>query len=193
MRVGLTYDLRDDYLAEGYSPEETAEFDSLVTIDGLDDALRAQGQQTDRIGNARRLVERLADGDRWDLVFNIAEGLQGLGREAQVPAILDVYQIPYTFADPLVAALCLHKGFTKMVVRQAGRADPRFRLVQRPEDIARVHFPFPCLPSRWARGPGKGLGRTPRSAMRRAAASAWACWSGSASQFWWRPSCPAGS
>ena len=63
------------------------------------------GHQTDRIGNGRRLVERLAAGDRWDLVFNIAEGLHGLAREAQVPAILDLYEIPYTFSDPLVLAV----------------------------------------------------------------------------------------
>jgi D-alanine-D-alanine ligase len=173
MRIGLTYDLRDDYLAEGYSPEETAEFDSMVTIDGLDDAVRAQGHQTDRIGNARRLVERLAGGDRWDLVFNIAEGLHGLGREAQVPAILDVYGIPYTFADPLVAALCLHKGFTKTVVRQAGVPTPDFALVQRPEDIAQVQLPFPLFAKPVGEGTGKGIG--PNSKIRDAAALRTVC------------------
>jgi D-alanine-D-alanine ligase len=157
MRIGLTYDLRDDYLADGYSPEETAEFDSIVTIDGLDDAIRAQGHQTDRIGNARRLVERLAAGDRWDLVFNIAEGLHGLGREAQVPALLDLYQIAYTFGDPLVAALCLHKGFTKMVVRHAGVPTPDFALVQRPEDLETVHLPFPVFAKPVGEGTGKGI------------------------------------
>jgi D-alanine-D-alanine ligase len=168
MRIGLTYDLRDDYLAEGYSEEETAEFDALVTIDGLDDAVRAQGHSTDRIGNARRLIQRLAHGDRWDLVFNIAEGLHGLGREAQVPAILDVYEIPYTFADPLVAALCLHKGFTKTVVRHAGVPTPDFALVERHEDVAHVALPFPLFAKPVGEGTGKGIG--PTSKIRDAAA-----------------------
>ena len=88
MRIGITYDLRDDYLAEGYSETETAEFDRADTIDALATALRELGYEVDRIGRAKRLVERLARGDRWDLVFNISEGLRGLCRESQVPSLL---------------------------------------------------------------------------------------------------------
>ena len=65
------------------------------------------------------------DGRRWDLVFNIAEGLHGLGREAQVPALLDAFEIPYTFSDPLVLSLTMHKGLTKRVVARFGHRDPR--------------------------------------------------------------------
>ena len=72
------------------------------------------------------MIERLAHGDRWDLVFNIAEGLHGVAREAQVPTILDLFQIPYTFSDPLVMALALQKHLTKMVVRDSGSAHGRF-------------------------------------------------------------------
>ena len=97
MRIGLTYDLRAEYLALGYGEEETAEFDQQGTIDSLADAIESLGHTVDRIGSARALVNRLAKGDRWELVFNIAEGLYGYGREAQVPAILDVYGI----ASPL--------------------------------------------------------------------------------------------
>ena len=138
MHIGLTYDLRADYLAAGYSEEETAEFDQPATIAALQSALKTLGHQTDRIGNGRQLVQRLAAGDRWDLVFNIAEGLHGLAREAQVPAILDLYQIPYTFSDPLVMALALHKGLTKAVVRAAGVPTADFALVERIEDVDRV-------------------------------------------------------
>jgi D-alanine-D-alanine ligase len=80
MKIGMTYDLRDDYLGEGYTLEETAEFDRADTIDALDEAIRACGHETERIGNAKQLVQRLARGERWDLVFNIAEGLHGMGR-----------------------------------------------------------------------------------------------------------------
>ena len=45
MRIGLVYDLRDDYLAEGWTPEEAAEFDSVSTIDALDNALRFLGHE----------------------------------------------------------------------------------------------------------------------------------------------------
>ena len=136
MRIGLTYDLRSDYLAEGYSEEETAEFDRPDTIDAIESALRSLGHETDRIGHARRLVERLAAGDRWDLVFNIAEGLRGFGREAQVPALLDLYGVPYTFSDPLVLALTLHKGMTNHVVRDLGLPVAPFAVVADEADLA---------------------------------------------------------
>src|SRR5262249_61627594 len=96
MKIGLTYDLRQEYLAQGYSEEETAEFDRPDTVDAIEQALWQLGHDTDRIGHARQLVERLAAGDRWDLVFNICEGLTGPAREAQVPALLEVYGIPCT-------------------------------------------------------------------------------------------------
>ncbi|HET6472710.1 MAG TPA: hypothetical protein VFG38_12775 [Pseudomonadales bacterium] len=164
MRVGLTYDLRAEYLALGYGDEETAEFDQPGTIDALAGAIESIGHGVDRIGSARSLIGRLAKGDRWDLVFNICEGLSGYGREAQVPAILDVYGIAYTFADPLAASLCLHKGWTKMIVRTAGVPTADFAIIEAPGDVARVGLPFPMLAKPIAEGTGKGV--TPKSVVR---------------------------
>ena len=158
MRIGITYDLRADYLAAGYGEEETAEFDRPDTIEAVEEALRVLGHEPDRIGNAWRLVERLAGGDRWELVFNIAEGLFGIGREAQVPAILDLYQIPYTFSDPLVMALSLHKAMAKAVVRDAGIPTPDFAAIERLEDLDRVSLPYPVFAKPVAEGTGKGIG-----------------------------------
>lgn len=157
MHIGLTYDLRCEYLAAGYSEEETAEFDRPDTIEALEDALRQLGHTADRIGNARALVARLALGDRWDLVFNIAEGLYGIAREAQVPAILDVYQIPYTFSDPLIMALSLDKGLAKVVVRQAGVPTPDFAIVRNPSELESLDLAFPLFAKPLAEGTGKGV------------------------------------
>lgn len=157
MHVGMTYDLRDDYLAMGYGEEETAEFDRLSTIEGIEGALGRLGHRPERIGQGRRLVERLAAGDRWDLVFNIAEGLRGIGREAQVPAILDLYGIPYTFSDPLVLSLTLHKGLTKRILRDAGLPTSPFREVARLEDLDGWDIPYPLFAKPLAEGTGKGI------------------------------------
>ena len=165
MKIGITYDLREQYLAEGYGEEETAEFDRADTIDSIENALRQLGHETDRIGHARELVQRLASSDRWDLVFNICEGLRGTGREAQVPAILDLYEIPYTFADPCVMSVCLDKGVTKSVVHNIGVPTPRFAIVLDEERIAELvdHCPFyfPLFAKPIAEGTGKGV--TPAS------------------------------
>ena len=157
MVIGLTYDLRSDYLKEGFSEEETAEFDRESTIVAIEKALQELGYTTDRIGHVRSLVTRLARGDRWDMVFNICEGMYGIGREAQVPAILDAYNIPYTFSDPLVLTLTLHKGMTKHVVRDAGIPTPDFALVERESDIEKVTLPYPLFVKPNAEGTGKGI------------------------------------
>lgn len=168
MHIGLTYDLRQDYLAVGFSEDETAEFDRPDTIEAIERALRELGHATDRIGHARSLVERLARGDRWDLVFNIAEGLTGIAREAQVPAILEVYGIPCTFSDPLVMALTLHKGLTKTVVAAAGVPTPRFAVIEQLSDLDSLDLPYPLFAKPVAEGTGKGI--TPASKVRDAAA-----------------------
>jgi D-alanine-D-alanine ligase len=155
--IGLTYDLRAEYLAMGYSMDETAEFDQDETIVAIETALQQLGFETDRIGNAGQLMKRLVQGCRWSLVFNIAEGLYGFGREALVPSMLDAYQIPYTFSDPMVMALTLHKAMTKHVLRDLGIPTPDFFLVETTDDIEKVRLPFPLFAKPVSEGTGKGI------------------------------------
>jgi len=157
VRVGLTYDLKDDYLALGFSEHAVAEFDSLATIDAVAGALESLGHEIERIGHVRSLAARLVAGVRWDLVFNIAEGAAGFGRESQVPALLEAYEIPYTFSDPLVCALTLHKGMAKHVARGCGVATPNFALVATVEEAAAVTLPLPLFVKPVAEGSSKGV------------------------------------
>jgi D-alanine-D-alanine ligase len=157
MKIGITFDLRDDYIAAGYSETETAEFDRPDTIAAIDSALQLLGHSTDRIGNIWQLTQRLAAGDRWDLVFNICEGLYGLGREAQVPALLDAYEIPYTFSDPAVMAASLHKGFAKAIVAEAGVPTARSVLITSLGQLDSHSLCFPLFAKPVAEGTGKGI------------------------------------
>jgi D-alanine-D-alanine ligase len=157
MTIGLTYDLRSEYLAEGFSEEETAEFDRDDTIAAIETTIRSLGHHTERIGHSRQLAAALVAGRRWDLVFNIAEGMHGIGREAQVPALLDMFQIPYTFSDPLVMSLSLHKGMTKRVIRDAGVPTADFSVVETPEAAWSVGFEPPYFVKPVAEGTGKGV------------------------------------
>lgn len=173
MRVGLTYDLRTDYEALGLAGEEVAEFDSAETVAHVEGALARQGCAVERIGNVWRLTERLAQGQRWDLVFNIAEGLRGRSREAQVPALLEAFAIPCTFADPLAMAATLDKAVAKRIARDHGVPTAPFAVVARPEDAARVDLPYPLFAKPVAEGTGKGV--TPRSKARNARELAAVC------------------
>ena len=157
MLIGLTYDLRADYLAAGFGEEETAEFDRPDTIDSIEAALRQLGHPTERIGHAIALAGRLARGERWDLVFNIAEGLAGVSREAQVPAMLEAFQIPYTFSDPLVSALTLDKATTKRVLRDLGLPTAPFVVIETVRGLARFGMGFPVFVKPLAEGTAKGI------------------------------------
>lgn len=164
LTIGLTYDLRDEYLKMGFSDEETAEFDREGTIAAIESTLASLGYRTDRIGHIWNLVHRLGKGDRWDMVFNIAEGLYGAGREAQVPALLDAYQIPYVFSGPLVLALTLDKALTKVIVKDAGVPTPDHHVVHSPGDVASINLPYPLFAKPLAEGTGKGI--NPQSVIR---------------------------
>jgi D-alanine-D-alanine ligase len=157
MIIGLTYDLRDEYLKMGFSEDETAEFDRESTIFSIEQTLAELGYETERIGHIKNLVDRLSKGDRWDLVFNIAEGMYGDGREAQVPALLDAYQIPYVFSGPLVMALTLNKALTKIIVKNAGVPTPDHAVVYTKADIKKVHLPYPLFVKPLSEGTGKGI------------------------------------
>ncbi|MHB8830427.1 MAG: D-alanine--D-alanine ligase family protein [Syntrophales bacterium] len=161
MKIGITYDLRDDYKAAGFTDEETAEFDSVETIAAIDTTLRELGFDTERIGNIRMLAPRLVSGERWDFVFNIAEGLKGFGREAQIPALLEAWDIPCAFSDPLVLALTLHKGMTKRVIRDLGIPTPDFAVVETVSEVVALNMAFPLFAKPVAEGTGKGI--TPAS------------------------------
>jgi D-alanine-D-alanine ligase len=157
MKIGLTYDLRSDYLKEGYSPEETAEFDKEETIDGIENALTENGYETCRIGNARHLINALLTGEKWDMVFNICEGLYGDGRESLVPALLDAYRIHYVFSGAVTLGVSLNKSYSKRIVRDAGILTPDFHVVDNIQDAGKVQLSYPLFAKPVAEGTGKGI------------------------------------
>jgi D-alanine-D-alanine ligase len=158
LTIGFTYDLKEEYLAMGFSPEDAAEFDAPETINGIHDTLTGLGYKVDNIGNVRSLIRRLEKGDRWDLVFNICEGVKGLGREAQVPAVLDIYDIPYVFSDVLVLSLTLHKGLTKNIIRDKGIPTAAFLVADSIADLENHTLNYPLFVKPVAEGTGKGIG-----------------------------------
>jgi D-alanine-D-alanine ligase len=157
MKVGLTFDLRSWYTDRGYSMDETAEFDKQETVDALENSLRLMGYETEPVGNAFQLIEALAAGKRWDIVFNIAEGLYGDGRESVVPAILDQYKIPYVFSGPVIMGLSLNKHIAKLVVSAAGVPVSPGMLVTDLKELDKTDFKYPLFVKPVSEGTGKGI------------------------------------
>jgi D-alanine-D-alanine ligase len=137
--------------------EETAEFDKQETVDAIIDTLEKLGYRTEAVGNIFQLVEALAGGKRWDLVFNITEGLYGDGRESVVPALLDQYRIPYVFSGPVIMGLSLNKHVAKLLVAAAGvPVSPGF-LVTELAELERCKLEYPLFVKPVSEGTGKGI------------------------------------
>ncbi|WP_444932984.1 D-alanine--D-alanine ligase family protein [Microbulbifer sp. JTAC008] len=157
MRIGIVYDLRDDYLGMGFSEEDVAELDHLETIDAIHNALTSAGHHIERVGNIHRLAQQLVEGNTWDLVFNVAEGIYGTGREAQVPALLDAWKIPYTFSDPFANTVTLNKEMTKRILRDMGIPTAQFAVVRSVTDVNRVELEYPLMTKPLREGTSKGI------------------------------------
>lgn len=121
LKIALIYELREAYKALGYSNADCDRFEVGEAAEHIAAALKNLGHEVVLVPDIHSLVKRLAhgEGSTWDLAFNTTEGLHGLAREGQVPALLEAYQIPFTFSDAATMALCLDKGRTKVGCLQA--------------------------------------------------------------------------
>lgn len=124
MRIGIAYDLAPGELPPGAPDDLYEEFDKPSTIDAIAAVLRDEGHSVQRLGNGPALVRALVD-DPPDFVWNLAEG-QGVGRsrEARVPALLELLNIPYSGSDPFALAVSLDKSATKCLVEGGGVIAP---------------------------------------------------------------------
>jgi D-alanine-D-alanine ligase len=89
-------------------------------------------------------------------VFSIAEGLKGRSREAQVPALCELFDQPYLLSDPLTSAACLDKAVAKRLVRDAGVPTPAFMVANTDTSEVSRWTEFPAFVKPIAEGTGKG-------------------------------------
>jgi D-alanine-D-alanine ligase-like ATP-grasp enzyme len=119
LRIALLYDLKSDYEEnDNLHRDDLAELDEEVVIEDLEAALASLGHSTVRVGRIQSLVKALAQDEhrKWDLAWNISEGFYGTDCEAQVPGLLEAYQIPYTFSDAATLSIAHDKVLTKIVL-----------------------------------------------------------------------------
>lgn len=114
--------------------DEYAEWDSAETVNAVARALAALGEVV-RLEATEDFPARLR-AERPDIVFNMAEGLRGVNREAHVPAICEFYGVPYSGSDPFTLSLCLDKARTKEVLAQRGIPTAPFRVISDLDELA---------------------------------------------------------
>jgi D-alanine-D-alanine ligase len=128
--------ISDLAVADLIARDEFAEWDNPATIAAVEAALSELGTVV-RLEATEDFPERLRRA-KPDIVFNIAEGFNGVNREAHVPAICEFYGIPYTGSDPFTLTLCLDKARTKETLSFHGIPTPKFVLVEKLADLYRV-------------------------------------------------------
>jgi D-alanine-D-alanine ligase len=157
LRVGITYNLKKDFPHQEDQPlDSLEEFDSEETIDAIRDVLVGDGYEVIKLGGDTGLIDRLRQSSV-DIVFNIAEGLQGRNREAHIPALLEFLNIPYTGSDPLTLSLALDKSMAKRAVMSENIPTPRFRKVERVEDLKDLDLRYPLFVKLCYEGSSKGV------------------------------------
>jgi len=157
LKVGITYNLKKDFSQRGNLPVDfLEEFDAEETIDAIREVLASEGHEVIKLGGDVGLIDRIRQASV-DIVFNIAEGLQGRNREAHVPALLEFLNIPYTGSDPLTLSLTLDKAMAKRILMSQNVPTPGFKKIERIEDLDSLDLRYPLFVKLCYEGSSKGV------------------------------------
>jgi D-alanine-D-alanine ligase len=161
MRIGLSYDLKETVAIEQASCDDACEeYDSPETVGLIAAALEAEGHTVVMLGGGREFLDKILH-EKVDFVFNMAEGRGTYrSREAQVPSILEMLDIPCSGSDPQCLAICLDKPLTKKLVASAVIDTPTWRVITDKHDLHQIDgrdFHFPAIVKPAYEGSSKGI------------------------------------
>jgi len=157
LRVGFAYNVKRIVPTADAVEDSEAEYDSPTTLQAIREAIASWGHEVVDLEATPELPSLLAS-TPLDLVFNIAEGLKGRNRESQVPALLELLDIPYTGSDPATLSIALDKALAKKIVRQHGIQTPNFQLMSTgKERLLKDFVRFPVIVKPVAEGSSKGV------------------------------------
>jgi D-alanine--D-alanine ligase len=152
LKVGFAFNMKR---SDTTSDDSEAEYDSPRTIEAIAKAIEGYGHQVVHL-EATGDFPRALMTSGVDVVFNIAEGIRGRSREAQVPSLCELLGIPYTASDPATLSLCLDKGLCKRVLREQGIETPVFQVLVTGRERLRP-FRYPVIVKPNAEGTSKGI------------------------------------
>lgn len=154
LKVGLTFNLKKNIATD--VEDEEAEYDSIDTVYAIKNALEADGCQVMLLEATEQLPEKLSE-SKPDIVFNIAEGIKGRGREAQVPAILNMFGIPFTGSDETTLCIALDKALTKRLLSTYHIKTPKYKVISKDSAKANISVKYPVIVKPNAEGSSKGI------------------------------------
>lgn len=132
-----------------------AEWDTWDTVNAVKSALEEFNNVT-MIEADFYAYDKLRE-SKPEIVFNIAEGINGASREAQIPAMLDMLNIPYTGSDPATLSICLDKARAKEILSYYGIATAKFFVVTSLNEVNDLRLSFPLIIKPNLEGSSKGI------------------------------------
>lgn len=163
LKIGLVYDLQEDYLDIGDKPKDFyAEFDAMSTVETLHKTIEELGFNVIKIGNLKNLAEKITSKKtEVDLIFNIAEGVYQRARQAQVPALLEAFCIPFVGSDALTHAVVTDKAVTKKLWKYDNLRTTNFLLISNLDELVESdveeHIRFPAFVKPCYAGSSSGI------------------------------------
>jgi D-alanine-D-alanine ligase len=155
LRVGLAYNMKR--IESHAGDDREAEYDAPETIQAITQAIESHGHVVVPL-EATPDFPRVLTASSVDVVFNIAEGMVGRSREAQVPSLCELLGVPYTGSDSATLSICLDKGLAKRLLVDVDT--PAFQvLVTGREKLRPLRYPVIVKPNQ--EGTSKGI--TPKS------------------------------
>ncbi|HEX2947428.1 MAG TPA: ATP-grasp domain-containing protein [Clostridia bacterium] len=154
LKAGIAYNLKKGIVSDVEDIE--AEYDSFDTIKAIKEAFEAAGANVVLLEADADFIYKLKK-DPVDIVFNIAEGTTGRGREAQVPAILNFLGIPYSGSDETTLCISLDKALTKRYLSTYGIKTPSYQLVKTSDFTLDSSLTFPLIVKPNSEGSSKGI------------------------------------
>lgn len=152
--IGLIYNLKSE--SSDDTSDAQAEYDSIDTVYAIRDALISVGLNVLLFEADSTLPERLLH-THIDIAFNIAEGTSGRGREAQIPALLNMLGIPFTGSDETTLCIALDKALTKRLLSTYNVPTPKYTVIghNMKPDLSDMKYPIIIKPN--AEGSSKGI------------------------------------
>lgn len=156
LKVGITYNLKKNQKTDDKPVDNDAEYDDISTILAIKKVLESKNCEVTLLEADQNLPLKLQD-YKPDIVFNIAEGIFGRGREAQVPALLNFNKIPYTGSDETTLCVALDKALSKRVLSSYGINTPKYRVIFKEQNKLIGRYPLPAIIKPNAEGSSKGI------------------------------------
>ncbi|MPM43266.1 D-alanine--D-alanine ligase A [bioreactor metagenome] len=155
--VGIVYNLKKGIKSKAVDDE--AEYDSIDTVNAIKKALESDRIEVVLLEADNGIFSKLLS-TPVDIVFNIAEGIMGRGREAQVPALMNMLKIPFTGSDETTLCLALDKALTKRLLTTYHIKTPHYLLVKADDFHVPNKLSYPLIVKPNAEGSSKGVSDT---------------------------------